>query len=54
MSNRYAGEGRQPLHDGRLISTALIAAVDRLVREGKVAIGRYPRQPECHHRCKLY
>ena len=32
--------GTVPLHDDRLISAALIAMADRLVKEGKVAIGR--------------
>jgi hypothetical protein len=32
--------GREALHDDRLISAALIAEVDRLVREGKIRIGR--------------
>jgi hypothetical protein len=35
-----APRGRVGLHDDRLISAALIAEVDRLVREGKVTAGR--------------
>ena len=32
--------GTQPLHDDRLISAALIAEADKLLRDGKLLIGR--------------
>ena len=32
--------GRVALHDDRLISAALVAEADRLIREGKIVVGR--------------
>jgi len=32
--------GRKPVHDDRLVSAALVAEVDRLIREGKIKMGR--------------
>ena len=32
--------GRLPIHDDRLVSAALVAEADRLIREGKIAFGR--------------
>jgi hypothetical protein len=32
--------GPQPTHDDRLLSAALVAELDRLLREGKIALGR--------------
>jgi hypothetical protein len=32
--------GSQPIHDDRLLSAALVAEIDRLIREGKIRTGR--------------
>ena len=32
--------GRKPVHDDRLVSAMLVAEVDKLIREGKIKVGR--------------
>ena len=33
-------DGRVAVHDDRLVSAALVAEADRLMREGKIVVGR--------------